>query len=190
MRTNPYGALAVLGLAVVSGPALAQKGMAPTAIIVGGAPMISDRDIIENLSRSAKHQVFIGLLQTAGLTDMLRQHGPFTVFAPTDAAFAALPAGKLDTLRQPEHKDALIKLLQTHIIPGDYSTARLHFLMRTNKNQAVLDDSADGKLTVISNGPSNLALRDGKGAMADITLYDVRQANGMVYIIDRVLAPN
>lgn len=190
MRIKLRSTLAVLALAVAAGPAVAQKGMAPTTIIVGGAPMVSDRDIIENLSHSAKHQVFIGLLQTAGLTDMLRQHSPFTVFAPTDSAFAALPAGKLDALRQPDHKDALIKLLQTHIIPGDYSTARLRFLMRTNKNQAVLDDSADGKLTVILNGPSNLALRDGKGGMADITLYDVRQANGMVYVIDRVLAPN
>lgn len=181
--------LATLALLVAAGPALAQKGMAPTTVTLGGAPMVSDRDIIENLSRSAKHQVFVGLLQTAGMADMLRQRGPFTVFAPTDTAFAALPAGKLDMLRQPDHKDALVKLLQAHIVPGDYSTARLRFIMRTNKNQAALDDSADGKLTVVLNGPANLAVRDAKGGMADITLYDVKQANGVVFVIDRVLAP-
>ena len=180
------------GLALLAGaaPAMAQRGVAPSTIIVGGAPMISDRDMMENLSRSSTNRIFIGLIQAAGLADTLRQRGPLTVFVPTDAAFAAMPPGQLDALRKPEGKPALVKLLQAHIILGDYSSTRLRFLMRGNKNQAELDDIDEGKLTVTTNGPSNLVLRDAKGTMTDIILYDVRQANGVVFVIDRVLAPD
>ena len=182
-------ALMALALPLAAGPALAQKGVAPTTVIVGGAPMVSDRDIMENLSRSADHQVFAGLLREAGLADALRQRTSFTIFAPTDAAFASLTPGELDTLKRPEDKAALVRLLQAHIIPGDYSSARLRFLMRTGKGQTELEDMAQGKLVVTTNGPSNIVLRDAKGKMTDIILYDVRQANGVVFVIDRVLQP-
>jgi uncharacterized surface protein with fasciclin (FAS1) repeats len=182
-------ALAVVVLPFATGLVRAQKGMAPTTVVIGGAPMVSDRDVIENLSRSADHEVFVGLLRDAGLADSLRQRGVFTIFAPTDAAFAALPPGQLDTLKKPENKPALVRLLQAHIIPGDYSSARLRFMMRSGKGQAELDDVAQGKLMVTTNGPTNIVLRDAKGTMTDITLYDARQANGVVFVIDRVLQP-
>ena len=189
MRISRAAAFAALALASAAAPAAAQKGMAPTTVIIGGAPMVSDRDIIENLSRSADQRIFVSLLQAAGLTDALRQRGVFTIFAPTDAAFNALPAGQLDALRRPENKGDLLKLLQSHIIPGDYSSARLRFLLRTNKGQVDLVDVGEGKVTVTTNGPSNLVLKDAKGIMTDIILYDARQANGVVFVIDRVLAP-
>jgi uncharacterized surface protein with fasciclin (FAS1) repeats len=151
--------------------------------------MVSDRDIMENLSRSADHKVFVSLLHEAGLADALRQRASFTIFAPTDAAFASLPPGQLDTLKKPEDKAALVRLLQAHIVPGDYSSARLRFLMRSGKGQAELEDMAQGKLTVTTNGPSNIVLRDSEGTMADIILYDARQSNGVVFVIDRVLQP-
>jgi uncharacterized surface protein with fasciclin (FAS1) repeats len=189
MRINAVPALVALVLCFAAGPVLAQKGVAPTTVTVGGAPMVSDRDVMENLGRSADHEVFVGLLRASGLGDALRQRNVFTIFAPTDAAFAALPAGYLDNLKKVENKAALIRLLQAHIIPGDYSSARLRFMMRSGKGQAELDDMAQGKLVVTTNGPSNIVLRDAKGTMTDIILYDARQANGVLFVIDRVLQP-
>jgi uncharacterized surface protein with fasciclin (FAS1) repeats len=189
MRIKAVLALTALALPFATGPVLAQKGVAPTTVIVGGAPMVSDRDIMENLGRSANHEVFVGLLRAAGLADTLQQRNVFTVFAPTDAAFAALPPGQLESLKKPENKAALLKLLQAHVVSGDYSSARLRFMMRSGKGQAELDDIAQGKLMVGTNGPSNIVLRDAKGTMTDIILYDAKQANGVVFVIDRVLQP-
>lgn len=189
MRAERLAGLAALAAALGAAPAAAQKGVLPTTIIVGGQPMASDRDIMENLARSAEHQTLVGLLHAAGLAESLRQRGPFTLFAPTDAAFAALPPGRLDALRRPENKAALVRLLHAHVLPGDYSSARLRFLMRSGKGQAELEDMADGKLLAGANGPTNIAIRDAGGAMADIVLYDVKQANGVVFVIDRVLEP-
>ena len=181
--------LAALALPCAVAPVRAQKGVAPTTVTIGGAPMVSDRDIMENLSRSAVQGVFVGLLRETGLADTLRQRNFVTVFAPTDAAFAALPPGQLDTLKKPENQAALLRLMQAHIIAGDYSSARLRYLMRSGKGQTELEDMAGGKLIVTTNGPSNIVLRDAKGAIANITLYDARQANGVVFVIDRVLQP-
>ena len=178
-----------IALALAVTPAAAQKGVSPSVVVVGGAPMVSDQDIMENLSRSTEHRIFIALLHQAGLSDLLRQHGPFTVFAPNDAAFAGMPPGELDALRHPDNKATLVKLLKAHIVPGDYSSSRLRFLMRGGKGQAELEDLAEDKLTVSTNGPSNLILRDAKGTMVDIILYDVKQANGVVFVTDRVVAP-
>ncbi len=168
---------------------MAQKGVPATTVIVGGYPMASDRDMIENLSRSADHTVLVGLLQAAGMADTLAGHGPFTLFAPTNAAFAALPPGLLDSLRKPENKAALTGLLGMQVVPGNYSSARLHFLLRSSKGQAELDTVNEQKLTVTTNGPANLMVRDPKGDAADIVLYDAKQANGVIFVTDRVLQP-
>ncbi len=170
-------------------PALAQKGVPPTSVMVGGQPMVSDHDIMDNLSHSADHTVFYGLLELAGLAEPLRGHGPFTVFAPTNAAFAALPTGMLDRLRQPENKNTLAALLSQQIVSGNYSSARLHFLLRSGKGQTELDTVGEGKLSVTTNGPTNLVVRDPKGTLASILLYDAKQANGVLFVTDRVLLP-
>ncbi len=186
MKRTALAALAVV-LATLASPAMAQKGVPPTAVIVGGHPMVSDRDIMENLSQSTDHTVLVSLLKQAGLAEGLAGHGPFTVFAPTDAAFAALPPGLLDSLRKPENKTALVALLSMQIVLGNYSSARLHLLMRTGKGQTALDTVNEGSLTVVANGPLNLMVRDPKGDTANVILYDAKQANGVVFVTDRVM---
>ncbi len=173
-------------LACVAQPVLAQKGVPPTTVTVGGYGMVSDRDMVENLSGSTDNRVFMDLLRASGLVDVLRQGGPFTVFVPTDEAFHALPAGALDALSKPEGKARLVALVSNYIVPGVFSSARLRLLLRGSKGQAELDTLNGGKLIIGTNGPSNLVLRSANGIAADITLYDVKQANGVVFIIDRV----
>lgn len=170
-------------------PALAQKGVPPTVVVVGGYGMVSDRNMIENLSQSADNHVFMDLLRASGMTDALRQNGPFTVFVPTDEAFAALPAGTLDALRKPESKARLTSLMSDYVVPGIFSSARLRLLLRHSKEQVELDTLNGGKIVIGSNGPSNLVVRNAGGIAADITLYDVKQGNGVVFIIDRVALP-
>ena len=151
--------------------------------------MPSDQDIFDNLVGSAEHTVFVNLLRSAGMVEALQGHGPFTVFAPTNAAFAALPTGTLESLRRPENKVELVALLSAQILPGNYSSARLRFLMRGGKGQAELDTVSDGKMIVTTNGPANLMLKDAKGNSVDIMIYDAKQSNGVVFVTDRVLQP-
>lgn len=186
MRTEPL--LAILAC-LAAQPAMAQKGVPPTTVTVGGYGMASDRDMVENLSGSTDNRVFMDLLRGSGLVDMLRQNGPFTVFVPTDEAFLALPAGTLDALRKPEGKPRLVSMLSSYVVPGVFSSARLRLLLRGSKGQVELDTLNGGKVVIGTNGPSNMVLRNATGIAADITLYDVKQANGVVFIIDRVAAP-
>ena len=183
------GVVAAAGLTLSATSAMAQKGVPPSSVIVGGQPMVSDHDIMDNLSRSADHSTFYGLLQLAGMADPLRGHGPFTVFAPSNAAFAALPPGMLDSLRRPDNKNNLAALLSLQIVSGNYSSARLHFMLRSIKGPVELDTVGEGKLTVTANGPVNLVVHDPKGGMASIILYDAKQANGVLFVTDRVLLP-
>ena len=170
-------------------PAWAQRGVPPTSVMIGGQPMASDHDLMDNLSQSSQHTVLLSLLQAAGMFDALRAHGPFTLFAPTNAAFAELPPGELETMRRPENKDRLIGLLSMQILPGDFSSARLHYLLRAGKGSAELSTVSDGKVTVLANGPPNLVIRDPGGGIASITLYDAKAANGVMFVTDRVLQP-
>ncbi len=181
---------AILATLTVAAPAaMGQKGVPPTTVIVGGHPMASDRDILENLSQSADHTEFVSLLRMAGLAEALAGHGPFTLFAPTNAAFAALPPGLLDSLRQPQNRAALAALLEMQVVPGNYSAARLRLLLRTGKGQTELDTANDGHLSVLANGPLNLMLKDPRGDTANVILYDAKQANGVVFVTDRVMQP-
>ena len=183
------GIAALWCLVLASDPAAAQKGVPPTTVIVAGHAMASDHDIIDNLAQSPDHSVFLGLLRSAGMVEPLQGHGPFTVFAPVNAAYAALPSGMLDTLRRPENKANLVTFLSEQILPGNFSSARLRYMLRGGKGQVELDTVSDGKLTVTLNGPSNLVARDPKGNSADIVIYDVKQSNGVVFVTDRVLQP-
>ena len=176
-------------VACLPGVAAAQKGVPTTSVMVGGHAMTSDHDLMDNLALSDEHTVLLSLLRGAGMADALRGHGPFTLFAPTNAAFAALPAGMLDGLRRPEAKASLVALLSMQILPGNFSDARLHYLLRAGKGSVDLDTVSDGKLAVVANGPLNLALRDPKGGFANVTLYDVKQSNGVLFVTDRVLQP-
>jgi uncharacterized surface protein with fasciclin (FAS1) repeats len=178
-----------IGLLLGAPAAWAQKGVPATTVIVGGFAMSSGHDFIDNLAQSADHKTFLSLLEHAGMQDALQAHGPFTVFAPTDAAFAALPPGKLDTLRRPENKAALQALLGIQIVPGNYSSARLRYLLRIGKGQTELDTVGGGKLVVTTNGPTNLVLRSPNGMTSNVILYDAKQSNGVLFVTDRVLRP-
>jgi len=187
LRGTEKWAVALLLLALAT-PVAAQRGFPPTTVIVGGQPMVSDRELPENLAASADHRVLLGLLASSGLLEQLRGRGPFTLFAPTDAAFAALPPGELERLRLPENKAGLRALLGLHIVPGNFSSKRMLLLLRGVKS-AELDTLSGAELTLGTNGPSNLVLRDPMGDLADIVVYDAKQANGVLFVIDRVLQP-
>jgi len=164
-------------------PALAQT------VQVGGQPMFPSKTIVANAVNSADHTTLVAAVKAAGLVDTLNSPGPFTVFAPVNAAFAALPAGTVDTLLKPENKPTLTKVLTYHVLPGSYDSAKLRQLIKAGNGAATLKTVAGATLTFSMNGPTNIAVRDGKGAMADITITDVRQSNGVIHVVDHVLLP-
>jgi len=128
-------------------------------------------------------------VKAAGLVDTLNTAGPFTVFAPTNEAFADLPAGTVETLVKPENKATLTKILTYHVVPGDYNTTKLRALIYAGNGTATLKTVEGGTLTFMMNGSNNIAVKDAKGDIADITISDVHQSNGVIQVIDKVLLP-
>jgi uncharacterized surface protein with fasciclin (FAS1) repeats len=177
-----YAAVAALMLAI-SIPAMAQS------IRVGGQPMFPNKTIVGNAVNSADHTTLVAAVKAASLVDTLNGPGPFTVFAPVNAAFAALPAGTVDTLLKPENKATLTKILTYHVVAGDYDAARLRQMIRSGNGTATLNTVAGGTLHLTMNGPNNMLVRDDKGGIADITISDVKQSNGVIHVVDKVLLP-
>jgi len=164
-------------------PALAQT------VQVGGQPMFPSKTIVANALNSADHTTLVAAVKAAGLVDTLNGPGPFTVFAPVNAAFAALPAGTVDSLLKPENKAMLTKVLTYHVVAGNYDAAKLRQMIKAGNGEATLKTVAGATLTFSMNGPSNIVVHDGKGDVADITISDVRQSNGVIHVIDHVLLP-
>lgn len=164
-------------------------GVASADVMVGGSAMLPQRNIVQNAVNSKDHTILVAAVKAAGLTDTLESRGPFTVFAPVNAAFEALPAGTVDTLLRPENKAALTKLLTYHVVPGRLTSADLDRLIREGNGTATLKTVSGGLLWVMKNGDRNITVKDETGAVADITVYDVLQSNGVIYSIDRVLMP-
>ena len=175
-------------LALVTALALVTPAFAAT-VMVGGAPMFPNKTIVDNAANSADHTTLVAAVKAAGLVDTLAGPGPFTVFAPVNAAFAALPAGTVDTLLKPENKDTLVKILTYHVVPGTITFNDLKNKVRKGNGTAMLKTVSGGTLWAMMNGPSNIVLKDEKGDVADITTYDVLQSNGVIHSIDRVLLP-
>jgi uncharacterized surface protein with fasciclin (FAS1) repeats len=167
--------------------ALAQS--ASGTVSVGGMAMYPSKTIVANAVNSADHTTLVAAVKAAGLVDALSGKGPFTVFAPVNAAFAALPAGTVDTLLKPENKAALTQVLTYHVVSGDYTAAKLRGAIRAGHGMATLKTLEGGTLTFVMNGPDNIAVKDEKGDVADITVYDVKQSNGVIFSIDKVLLP-
>ncbi len=159
-------------------------------VIVGGSAMMPQKDIVQNAVNSADHTTLVAAVKAAGLVDTLEGPGPFTVFAPVNAAFAALPAGTVDTLLKPENKATLTKVLTYHVVPGRYTSGDLDQLIREGNGSAQLKTVSGGVLTIMRNGPRNIIVKDETGAVADINIYDVMQSNGVIYSVDRVLMPH
>ena len=168
-------------------PVFAQEMSA--TVLVGGQSMFPSKTIVANAVNSADHTTLVAAVKAAGLVDTLNGKGPFTVFAPTNQAFAALPAGTVDTLLKPENRAMLTKVLTYHVVAGAYDTARLRTMIRAGNGTATLTTVEGGKLLLTMNGPSNIIVKDAKGGVADIGISDVHQSNGVIQVIDHVLLP-
>ncbi|HEY0780337.1 MAG TPA: fasciclin domain-containing protein [Gemmatirosa sp.] len=189
---------AVLGTALVTAPLAAQMQqgqmsgsarMTPGTVMVGGQAMYPNKDIVDNAVNSADHTTLVAAVKAAGLVETLKGKGPFTVFAPTNEAFAVLPAGTVDNLLKPENKAALTKVLTYHVVAGNMDAAALMSAIRAGGGTATLKTVSGGTLTAMMNGPRNIVLKDAQGNVAEISTYDVRQSNGVIHVVDRVLMP-
>ncbi len=158
-------------------------------VMVGGQSMLPTRDIVDNAVNSADHTTLVAAVKAAGLVETLKGKGPFTVFAPTNAAFGKLPAGTVDSLIKPEAKSTLTKILTYHVVPGKYDFAALTKEIKKHKGKAELATVSGGKLMFAMNGPHNINVMDESGNTAAISTYDVYQSNGVINVIDTVLMP-
>ena len=161
---------------------------AQAQVMVGGAPMYSSKDIIDNALNSRDHTTLVAAVQAAGLVDTLKGKGPYTVFAPVNDAFAALPPGTVDTLLKPENKAQLTKVLTYHVVMGRMDSAALAKAIDAGGGKATLTAVSGGMLTATRSG-SMIMLTDEGGGMAHVTIPDVVQSNGVIHVVDKVLLP-
>ncbi len=179
--------LAVAAIAIANQSASAQmKSMNP---MVGGAPMMASKDIIDNAVNSADHTTLVAAVKAAGLVQTLKSKGPFTVFAPTNAAFEKLPAGTVDTLLKPENKDMLTKVLTYHVLAGRLDAKAIAKKIKAGHGKAMFKTVSGGTLTAAMNGRS-LVLTDEKGGTSMVSIANVYQSNGVIHVVDTVLLPN
>jgi uncharacterized surface protein with fasciclin (FAS1) repeats len=157
--------------------------------MVGGAAMYKTKDIVDNAVNSKDHTTLVAAVKAAGLVDTLKSAGPFTVFAPVNNAFAALPAGTVDTLLKPENKAMLTKILTYHVVAGNMDSKAIAKAIKKGKGKAELMTVSGGKLWASMQG-SMLVLTDEKGGTSRVTIADVRQSNGVIHVVDTVLMPN
>jgi uncharacterized surface protein with fasciclin (FAS1) repeats len=162
--------------------------LAMAQVMVGGASMLPTKDIIDNAVNSKDHTTLVAAVKAAGLVDTLKGTGPFTVFAPTNAAFAALPAGTVDNLLKPENKAALTKVLTYHVVAGKVDAAALTKQITAGGGKASLKTVAGGTLTATAKGGAVL-VADESGGTATVTIADVIQSNGVIHVVDKVLLP-
>ncbi len=156
--------------------------------MVGGAAMYRTKDIVDNAVNSADHTTLVAAVKAAGLVDTLKGKGPFTVFAPTNAAFDKLPAGTVDMLLKPENKSMLSKVLTYHVVAGRLDSKAIMKAIKKGRGSAQLTTVSGGKLTATMSG-KNLVLRDEKGGTSIVTVGDVYQSNGVIHVVDTVLMP-
>jgi uncharacterized surface protein with fasciclin (FAS1) repeats len=183
MKIKLLSTAAVVALAVAGGAIAAGEPM------VGGAPMYANRNIIQNAVNSKDHTTLVAAVKAGGLVETLQGAGPFTVFAPTNSAFAALPAGTVGTLLKPENKGTLDKILTYHVVPGRLDSMLLDQQIAAGGGKVVLKTVQGEPLTVQGSG-KNLMVTDEKGGSARITIADVYQSNGVIQVVDKVLIPN
>lgn len=186
---NTIGAAAsALALGLLATASAGDMSGKEKTVMVGGADMYPSKNIIENAVNSADHTTLVAAVKAAGLVETLSGPGPFTVFAPTNAAFDALPAGTVETLLKPENKDQLVKILTAHVVAGDLKAKDLM------KKAAMMDGKAE--LTTVSGDTLTFWSRDGKayvtdesGGAAEVVIADVDQSNGVIHVVNKVLLP-
>ena len=169
--------------------AVSQLTFAQKTVMVGGAEMYPSKNIIENAVNSKDHTTLVAAVKAADLVETLSGAGPFTVFAPTNAAFDKLPAGTVETLLKPENKAMLAGILTYHVVSGKVSAADLTKMIKDNGGKTMVKTVAGGTLTAMMKG-KNVVLMDEKGGTATVTIADVNQSNGVIHVIDSVLLPN
>ena len=158
-------------------------------VMVGGAAMFPSKNIIQNAVNSKDHSTLVAAVKAAGLVDTLQGPGPFTVFAPTNAAFAKLPAGTVDKLLKPEMKEHLVGILTYHVVPGRISAKDMMDAAKKNGGKATYKTVEGENLTVEAKGNA-LMIWDAKGNAAKITIQNVFQSNGVIHVVDTVLLPS
>jgi len=175
-----------VALALVSTGSLAIARSNP---MVGGAAMYPTKNIVQNAVNSKDHTTLVAAVKAAGLVDTLSGKGPFTVFAPTNAAFSALPAGTVDTLLKPENKTMLTQVLTYHVVPGKHSAAEITAMAAKHGGKAMFK-TVEGEDITLTKGPDGAWwVADQKGGKAKITIADVNQSNGVIHVVDHVLMP-
>ncbi|MGC1772931.1 MAG: fasciclin domain-containing protein [Pseudolabrys sp.] len=171
-----------------SAPAFAQMKEKEKSVTVGGAPMYPSKNIVQNAVNSKDHTTLVAAVKAAGLVDTLQSPGPFTVFAPTNEAFAKLPAGTVDTILKPENKNTLTNVLTNHVVPGRLSAKDLMEKIRTGNGKAMLK-TVEGEDLTFAEKDGKLWIWDAKGGSAQVTIRNVMQSNGVIHVIDTVLLP-
>ena len=172
--------------AAATGDMAATDAMAPATAEPAATPAATG-DITAVAMGSADHTTLVTAIKAAGLVETLQGAGPFTVFAPTNAAFTALPAGTVDMLLMPEMKTDLANVLTYHVVAGNLDAAALTAQIQAGGGQAVLTTVAGGTLTAKAGGPGGITLTDGKGVVANVTAADLKASNGIVHVIDTVV---
>jgi uncharacterized surface protein with fasciclin (FAS1) repeats len=185
-----FASAAIVAFAAAVAPVPVFAQMSEKTVTVGGAPMYPSKNIVQNAVNSKDHTTLVAAVKAAGLVDTLSGAGPFTVFAPTNAAFAKLPAGTVDTLLKPENKAMLVKVLTYHVVPGRMTAVSLMKAVKDGEGEAHLKTVAGQDLTVKQAAPGKLTITDAKGDVATVTIADVLQSNGVIHVVDTVLLPN
>ena len=179
-----------IALACAAAPAAwAQMNGNEQTVMVGGAAMYPSRNIVQNAMQSKDHTTLVAAVKAAGLVDTLEGTGPFTVFAPTNEAFAAWPAGTVDNLLKPENKAQLVKILTYHVVAGRHTSSELAADAAKNGGWVSLKTVEGDSIKVGKDDMGGWEVKDDKGGVAHITIPDVMQSNGVIFVIDKVLMP-
>ncbi|WP_370228034.1 fasciclin domain-containing protein [Mesoflavibacter sp.] len=190
MKTKKLSKI-VLGLSLffVTSLGFAQnKMMKEDTKMVGGAAMYPSKNIVENAVNSKDHTTLVAAVKAAGLVEVLQSEGPFTVFAPTNAAFDKLPEGTVATLVKPENKEQLQTILKYHVVSGKWNAKAIAKLIKKGDGKAVIKTVSGGTLTAWTKG-NDVYVTDENGNSAKVTIADVNQSNGVIHVVDTVLLP-
>lgn len=175
--------------ALILSAGLAAPGLAQDNPMVGGAPMFASKTIVENAVNSADHTTLVAAVTAAGLVDVLQSAGPFTVFAPVNAAFDALPPGTVEALLKPENKDQLVKVLTAHVVAGNLSGAEIMRRAKRSPDGFYHMQTVSGDALSAQVKGRSLYLIDEMGRAAKVTIADVNQSNGVIHVVNAVLVP-
>jgi uncharacterized surface protein with fasciclin (FAS1) repeats len=189
-RLALFAAAAAATLALLSSTAIVPVSaqMSEKTVTVGGSPMYPSKNIIQNAVNSKDHTTLVAAVKAAGLVDTLQGAGPFTVFAPTNAAFAKLPAGTVETLLKPENKDQLTKILTCHVVAANAMASAIKKMIADDGGSHPVKTVGGCTFTAKLNG-DKITIVDGKGNVATVTIANVAQSNGVIHVVDTVLLP-